>query len=207
MARRERDLASRERKRPESARPESAGFTPVADAPGSPRANLRLFLIGYRGAGKTAVAPLVAKKLGWSWCDADQVFEESCGTTINDIFRTDGEARFREIESQVLDDLCKLERQVIATGGGVVLRPENRKSLRAGRVVWLMADAETLRQRTEQDAATHRPNLAQGGLDEIEEMLRIRTPLYAECAELTVDTRQITPERIAEKIAQWILKP
>ncbi len=164
----------------------------------------RLFLIGYRGTGKTTVARLAAVRLGWDWCDADEVIEEQAGKTIRAIFAEEGEAGFRDREAAVLAELCRRDRHVIATGGGVVLRPENRARLReAGRVVWLTADAETLWQRmlADPETAERRPPLTVGGLAEVEELLRRREPWYRACADEVVDTVGRGPEEVAALVA------
>lgn len=169
-----------------------------------------LFLIGYRGTGKTSVAHLLADHLGWRWVDADVLLEETHGKTIRQIFAEEGEVGFREKESAILRQICQQSQQVIATGGGVILRPENRKLLQmSGQVVWLMANPETIWQRLQQDHTTteRRPNLTQGGLQEIEELLRQRQPLYAECADFQVDTEDKTPEEIALAIFNWLKQP
>jgi shikimate kinase len=175
---------------------------PVTPSPRHPV----IFLVGYRGSGKTTVARLLAQQLRWSWMDADVVLESCHGRSIRQIFAEDGEAAFRDKEAALLVDLCNLREYVIATGGGVVLRPENRLRLRqAGRVVWLTADPPTLWRRLQQDVTTaeRRPTLTVGGLAEIEELLRAREPFYRECAHLVVDTAG----RSAEDVAAAILNP
>ena len=140
-----------------------------------------VFLIGYRATGKTTVARILAELLGWTCVDADQVLEERHGRTIRRIFAEEGEAGFRDKEAALLEEFCNKERQVIATGGGVVLRESNRQRLQgAGWVVWLTADAQTLWQRLQGDPTSmeRRPPLTVGGLAEIEEVLRLREPLY-----------------------------
>ncbi|MCI0638978.1 MAG: shikimate kinase [Gemmataceae bacterium] len=163
----------------------------------------RIFLIGYRGTGKTTVARLLAEKIDWKWCDADARLEQRHGKTIRQIFAEEGESSFRDKEAALFEELSQLENHVIATGGGIVLRPENRELLRRGKVIWLTADAETIWNRLQQDATTveRRPNLTQGGLPEIEELLHTRAPLYATCADRTVDVSNRSPEDIAEELA------
>jgi shikimate kinase len=162
-----------------------------------------IFLIGYRGSGKTTVARLLAGRLGWDWLDADAVLEARQGHTIRRIFEEEGEEAFRRMESALLEELCRRQRHVIATGGGVVLSEANRQRMRAaGPVVWLSADALTLWQRMEEDKTTaeRRPNLAGGGLAEVEELLRVREPLYRACAHVQIQTAGRSPEEIAEEI-------
>jgi len=164
-----------------------------------------LFLVGYRGAGKTAVARRLAGRLGWDWADADAVLEQRFGQTIREIFATAGEPDFRAKEALVLRELAERRRHVIATGGGVILAPDNRARLRQGHVVWLTAPAPVLWQRLQGDATTgeRRPNLAGGGLAEVERLLQVRTPLYAECADLTLDTSEASIAEVADRIAAW----
>ena len=118
------------------------------------RANPVIFLIGSRGSGKTTVAQLLAGRLGWPWIDADEMLELQAGCSIRQVFAEEGEVGFRDRESAVLAELCQRRRHVIATGGGVVLRPENRARLKRGRVIWLTGDADTLWQRMQRDRPT-----------------------------------------------------
>src|SRR4051812_17648318 len=103
----------------------------------------RLFLIGYRGTGKSTVGPLLAAALGWEFADADDLIEAAAGRSVADIFAAEGEAGFRDREAAALAELCRGERRVVATGGGAVLRPANRELLAAsGFVAWLTAPPE-----------------------------------------------------------------
>ena len=165
-----------------------------------------LFLIGARGTGKTTTARLVAERLGWQWCDADALLEERAGKTIRQIFAADGETCFRDHESAVLRDFAVRESHVIATGGGVVLRPENCALLRRGSVVWLTAPPEVLWRRMQADASTieRRPDLAEGGLAEVEQVLRTRHALYQACAHWQIDTAGDVPEQVADRIVAWL---
>ncbi len=154
----------------------------------------RIYLIGPRGSGKTTLAQTLADRLGWAWLDADRVLEEQAGCTIRALFETEGEAGFRERECAVLRELATRDRHVIATGGGIVLRPENRELLRAtGRVVRLTADVATLCQRLADDTVTReqRPSLTGRNAidpDEVAAIVAAREALYAMTAHVTIDT-------------------
>jgi shikimate kinase len=167
---------------------------------------VNILLIGYRGSGKSTVGPLLARRLGYTCIDADAELQRRAGRTIKEIFEHHGEPAFRELEAQLLEDFAGGDRQVIALGGGVVLRTENRDALRsAGFVVWLTADVDTLLTRIQSDAttATARPKLtAAGGRDEIVRLLAQREPLYRACAELVLDTTHATPAEIVEAIVE-----
>jgi shikimate kinase len=165
---------------------------------------MSLFLIGYRGTGKTTVAALLAAELGCAWQDADAEIEVRAGRSIADIFAQGGEVAFRNWESRVLDELSAAGTQVLALGGGVILRPENRALLRSrGKTVWLTAQPETLWRRIVEDRASagRRPNLtADGGLREVEQILAERLPLYRESADWVVDTEDKSPNEVARDI-------
>ena len=167
---------------------------------------VNVFLIGYRGSGKTTVAAALAERLGWPWIDADAELERRAGKTIKQIFADQGELAFRDLESAVLSDLVKLDRNIMALGGGVVLRESNRRLLAGrGEVVWLQASPEMLLQRISGDATTaeRRPNLTgQGGLAEIRTLLAERTPIYAACADLTIDAERRSVNEIARQIIE-----
>ncbi len=181
-------------------------MTQPLNQPTSQPPNSLLFLIGPRGSGKSTVARLLARELGWNWFDADEELESRYGQSIRAIFESEGEAGFRDKEAAVLVDLCRLRQQVIATGGGIVLREKNRELLRrSGSVVWLTSDVDTLWQRVQADDATmeRRPPLTVGGRAEMEEILRIRESLYRQCADLIIDTAGRTPAEIVAEILIW----
>jgi shikimate kinase len=161
-------------------------------------------LIGYRGTGKTTVARELARRLQWEWVDADVELELRAGKSIAAIFSGDGEPAFRELESAVVAELTARTRVVLALGGGAVLRPANREAIaRCGAVVWLKASAEAIEERLAADPSTaaRRPNLTNaGGRTEIERLLAERTPIYAACATLEVDTDDKSPAEIAGEI-------
>lgn len=150
---------------------------------------------------------MLAHELGWDWLDADEELEKRYGQSIRAIFAAEGEAGFRDKEAAVLEDLSHLRRHVVATGGGVVLRENNRTLMRAsGRVIWLSADVETLWQRVQGDSATaeRRPVLTVGGRAEIEEILRFREPLYRQCADFIVETSGCAVNDIVAEIVRWL---
>jgi shikimate kinase len=161
-------------------------------------------LIGYRGTGKTSVAPRLAERLGVPWIDADPELERRAGRTIREIFATDGEPEFRRLERETLVDLLSRGAGVIAAGGGAILNAETRRDFRAaGPVVWLRADVDTLAARIAGDATSRdrRPNLTgQGGVDEIRALLAVREPLYRETATLIVDTTDKSLDAIVAEI-------
>lgn len=163
-----------------------------------------IFLIGYRGTGKSTVARELAARLDYGWADADEMIEARAGKSIAAIFAADGEPAFRDLEVEVVTELCGRLRTVAALGGGAVLRDANRAAIRAaGPVVWLTASVDTMLQRIESDVATasRRPNLtAGGGRDEVAAMLALRTPLYGECATLVVDTEGKSWVELADEI-------
>jgi shikimate kinase len=165
---------------------------------------MNLFLIGYRGTGKTTVAELLAAGLGWPWFDTDAEIEHRAGKSIAEIFAADGEPAFRDCESSVLAELCAGKRQVLALGGGVIVRNQNRELIKSsGKTIWLSADPATLWWRIAADHSTsaRRPNLtAGGGLEEIRRILAERLPLYRQSADWVVDTEDKSPADVAAEI-------
>lgn len=163
-----------------------------------------LTLIGYRATGKTTLAKLLAERLAWDWIDADVEIERRSGKSIAQIFAEQGEPAFRDIEAQVIADLCRRDRLVVAAGGGAPLRPESRRAMReAGKVVWLSAAPETILTRMSGDATTaaRRPDLTdKGPLQEILHLIEVRTPIYRESADLAVDTDGKTPIELTDEI-------
>ena len=166
-----------------------------------------LYLIGYRGTGKTTAGQLLAARIGWEFVDADVFLETRYAKSIKEIFAEEGEAGFREKESICLRELTGRRDCIVATGGGIVLRQENRTLIHeTGTVVWLTAAASTISRRIQGDStsATRRPNLSIGGLAEIEELLRFREPLYRACADLEIASEGLSPERLVETIlTRW----
>ncbi|TMB98425.1 MAG: 3-dehydroquinate synthase [Chloroflexi bacterium] len=164
----------------------------------------RIVLAGFSATGKSAVAPIVAARLNWRWIDTDELVEKRAGKSILDIFRDEGEEHFRDLESVVLRELGGQTDVVIATGGGVVLRPENRRMLaEGGFIVCLDARPETIFRRLA-DRAGHepldRPLLSTADpLSRIRELKQGREHIYALC-DWTVHTEDRTYEQVADEV-------
>ncbi len=161
----------------------------------SASADRHIVLVGMMGSGKTTVGRVLAARLKRDLLDTDALIEQREGRSVRDIFASDGEAVFRSIETQVLtDSLARPESAVIATGGGVVLCPENCASLRTSgaRVVWLRAEPAVLVERVK--GGVHRPLLDADPELTLRQMHEQREALYREVADLiiAVDGRSVT---------------
>lgn len=118
----------------------SAGQEPSEPPPlGQRLAGLNVYLVGMMGAGKSAVGRPLAEALGYRFIDADNALEQAAGRPIPELFASEGEAGFRELETAILDGIACWHSLVVATGGGVVTRAVNWGHLRQGVVVWLDA--------------------------------------------------------------------
>ncbi len=151
-------------------------------------ANTNIFFVGLMGAGKTTVGRAVARRLGRPFFDSDHEIEARTGARIPVIFELEGEAGFREREAQVIGELTERDAIVLATGGGAVLRPENRAVLHErGLVVYLRANPHDLWLRTRKDK--NRPLLqTDDPKAKLEALYNERDPFYRECAHFIVET-------------------
>ena len=159
----------------------------VPTMPGMKRA-ANLYLVGLMGAGKTTVGRVLARRLKLRFLDSDQEIERRCGVKIPVIFEIEGEPGFRARESAAIAELAQLRGIVLATGGGVVGAPENRRLLAAsGTVVYLHAQPESLFERVRHDR--NRPLLATADpLARLRELYAERDPLYRSIADVVVET-------------------
>ena len=161
-----------------------------------------IFLVGLMGAGKTSVGRLLARRLGKTFYDCDHEVERATGVRIPVIFEIEGESGFRARETRMLSDLCSSAGVVLATGGGAVLAPENRKVLAdRGIVVYLRASPHELYQRTRHDR--NRPLLQTADpLAKLSELYAQRDPLYREVADVIVDTGNQSVSTLAHRLEQ-----
>ena len=145
-------------------------------------------LIGLPGSGKSTVGRQLARRLQLPFVDSDQAIEARLGCPIREFFEREGEARFRDIEAEVIDGLSQQGAGVLSTGGGAVLRPENRERLRArGRVIYLKSHPEELIRRLRHD--TNRPLLQVADpMAKLRELFATRDPLYRQTAHFVIET-------------------
>lgn len=169
---------------------------------------MNLFLIGYRCSGKTTVGKAIAESLDWDFVDADTMLTTACGKSIKEIIDTEGWDSFRRMERTTLEQICAKQRQVVATGGGVVLDAANIEAMKSsGQVIWLNASANTIRSRMQADTRTKhlRPALTQkGALAEIDDLLAERRPYYERARDFFVRTDKMSIDDIVQKIIKKI---
>jgi shikimate kinase len=163
-----------------------------------------IFLVGMMGAGKTSVGKMLARNLGKTFHDSDQVIESRTGVKIPVIFELEGEAGFRARETAVIEELSALKEVVLATGGGAVLHEKNRRLLHArGTVVYLRATVNDLWNRTRHDR--NRPLLqTPDPVERLRELYVQRDPLYREVAHLVVETGSQSLKSLVLRLQQML---
>ena len=163
-----------------------------------------IVLIGFMGSGKSTVGRELHQRLGYYLTDMDLLIEETMGKKITEIFKEEGEKAFRDFETLQLIEIAKQTdiRHIISTGGGIVIRPQNRALLRKlGYVVWLDAPEKTIYERTSRNR--DRPLLnSPDAREKITRLLDEREPWYHETAHLKVDTSGLDSEEIAAGILE-----
>ncbi len=162
-----------------------------------------LYLIGMMGSGKSLTGPFLAKLINYSFVDQDTLIEEVAKKSVADIFHQEGEEEFRNIETKVLKEIGKRHSLVVATGGGVVMRPENWGVLHQGIVIWINPTRQCLVERLESDS-NKRPLLRKNNfLSTIESLMKERKPFYSE-SDLEILVDQETPEQVAKGVVQQL---
>ena len=162
----------------------------------------RIFLVGPMGAGKTTIGKYLAQQLKLQFFDTDTEIEARTGADIPWIFDVEGEEGFRDREQQVVEEMTQVDSVVLATGGGVVLRPENRRALAArGYVIYLYATVDEQVRRTRRDR--RRPLLQQGDPEQVlRDLMAVRDPLYREIADHIIETDGCSPRTVAQRLVQ-----
>jgi len=162
-----------------------------------------VYLVGMPGSGKSTVGPELARRLGVPFVELDAEIERGAGKSVQEIFREDGEGRFRELEAAALTEAAARDPSVVSCGGGVVLEPANRITLRAtGEVVFLSVPLDVLRSRV--PPAAERPLIREAG--DLERLFREREPLYREFAVHVVDASgpvEDVAAAIEEELLRW----
>lgn len=159
-----------------------------------------LVLVGLPGSGKTTVGRQLARRLRLPFIDSDHALEERLGCSIREYFEREGEERFRDLESEVLDDLTQRFDGVLSTGGGSVLRPINRERLHArGTVFYLRSTPEEVFRRLRHDQT--RPLLQVADpMARLRDLYQVRDPLYQQAAHHVVETGRPTVAGLVNKI-------
>lgn len=159
-----------------------------------------IFLIGFMGSGKSTIAKALQKELGFPLVEMDERIVQEQGMSINDIFEKYGEARFRDIESQLIVKLGKQEASIVSCGGGVVVRSENTQNMKqSGKIVFLKAKPQTIYERVKN--STERPILnGHMNVEYIAELMEKRRPLYEAAADITIQTDGKSKEEVCAEI-------
>lgn len=172
-----------------------------------------IFLLGYRGSGKTTIGRRLADRLWIKFADTDELIVRAAGRSIADIFRDDGEARFREMEVEAVAQAVEMSSEkdhVIALGGGAVMTAAVRDLIMVpqARRIYLRCDPAVLLERIQGDSATaaNRPNLSNlgGGLEEIQNLLAQREPVYRQVMTSELDVTHLDPDKACAYIARML---
>jgi len=161
-----------------------------------------IILIGFMGTGKSTIGRILSQTFGYPLIDTDQLIEEQQKTSIPEIFAQKGEEAFRDIETELLRSLEKYSGHIIATGGGIITRPENCALLRKlGYVVWLVAKPAAILERTSRNS--NRPLLNNDDPEKtIRDLLEKRTPHYQKTAHLEIETDNLSFDEVSTGIIE-----
>lgn len=157
-------------------------------------------LVGLSGAGKSSVGRGLAARLGWPLLDTDALIVRDAGREIQAIFAAEGEVHFRDLETAALERALDQAPAVIATGGGIVLRPDNRELLQRARVAWLDAPTEALVARLLAHDEVRPLVHGERPAERLEALRLARAPIYAEVADIRIDTDGRSVEQLVAEI-------
>ena len=174
------------------------------EKPGYQHTDPVIYLIGPSGVGKSTVGRILAQIMRLQFVDLDNEIEKHAGKTSVEIFDEVGESGFRELETESLLRFADSNCMVVSTGGGTIVREENRKILRSGTVVYLYATPQLLEQRTRR--SKHRPLLNKGDPKEtIARLMKEREPLYREEADIIIYADHTSAKAAAKQIERKLL--
>ncbi len=171
----------------------------------------KLFLTGFMGAGKSTTGKLLSEITGFKFTDTDLIIEEMTQMKVPDIFRKKGEKHFRQLETEVLNKISKETYEIIACGGGIILKEENRKKLKNnGKTIFLNGSIEVMMERIQDDSnrpltiPLHNIN-PQKKHEAFKDILNKRMPFYLESADFIIDIDNKKPEEIADEILTMLI--
>jgi shikimate kinase len=171
---------------------------------------MSIVLVGYRGSGKSTIGKRLADRLGKPFVDVDDLIVGKARKSIREVFAQDGEPFFRDLETEAMKEISLLPDHVIGLGGGSLGREENRRVIRDARhaVIYLKCEPIELHRRIRSDpqSSLTRPNLTSlgGGIEEIQQMLAAREPLYQDLMTTEIDVTRLTPDEAVASIIQLL---
>ena len=162
---------------------------------------MKLIIIGPMASGKSVVGKKLSKRMGLNFFDTDEQIEQKAGVTISWIFDVEGEEKFRDRESEILSTIIKEDNCIISTGGGIVLREENRALLKKGTGIYLKTSIQSQLERTMNDK--ERPLLQNicNKEEALREIAKLRNPIYESCSEITIEETN-SPNDAVDKIVE-----
>ncbi|MEM2936332.1 MAG: shikimate kinase [Candidatus Bathyarchaeia archaeon] len=166
---------------------------------------MNIVLIGFRGTGKTVVGKKLAEVLNKRLVKMDELVTEKAGMSIPEIVERHGWDKFRDVESEVAEEVGKMDNCIIDTGGGVILREVNVHNLKKrGIIIWLKSDVKTIIERIKDDKG--RPSLTgkKSFIEEVTEVLEQRIKKYEDAADYAIDTSRLTVDEVVDKIIGYL---
>lgn len=164
---------------------------------------MNLVITGFMGTGKSKIGQLLSQKLNFKFIDTDELIVKREKMSINEIFAKKGEKYFRDIETEIIKEVAREDNCVIATGGGAVLKKENIDALRKnGKIINLTAQIPIILQRTSDNNERPLLNVSQRE-QKMSELLNQREQYYQNC-DLRIDTSELSPQEVCEKIIEWL---
>ncbi len=165
---------------------------------------MNIVLIGYRGVGKSVVGDILGRHLNMTCVSVDEQIVQKAGMPIAEIVEKYGWSRFRDLESEMVRQLAGENNLIMDTGGGIIERPENMVVLKNmnATIIWLKASVDTIVARIRID--NQRPSLTAGKsfIEEVDEVLKNRIPKYKSAAQFQIDTDNLTPDQVANKVIE-----